>query len=72
MNLLQPVLADVFTRELRQQAQAAGATPSFKTDELALWQADQRASGCPETHPPRLFKIGPFTYWLQKPKPQPC
>lgn len=71
MNLIYPILAEVFIAELRQQAQATGAT-SFKTDELALWHADQKASGCLETVPPRVLKIGPFTYWISKPKPQPC
>ncbi|MDX2007274.1 MAG: hypothetical protein SFU83_18695 [Meiothermus sp.] len=71
MNQIHPILAEVFTSELRQQTQAAGAT-SFKTDELALWQADQKASGCPEAVRPHVLKIGHFTFWLSKPKPQPC
>lgn len=70
MNLLEPILADAFTKELCEQAQAAGAT-SFKVDELALWHADREASGHLQARRPLTIKVGPFTYWLH-PEPQPC
>jgi|UniRef100_A0A7C3HS30 hypothetical protein len=74
MNLLNPILAELFTAELRKQIQGAGATPSFKTDELALWHADRQASSSPQTRPPRVLKIGPFNRWFHRSqeKRRPC
>jgi hypothetical protein len=74
MNLLEPILAELFTAELRKQIQAAGATPSFKTDELALWHADRQASSSPQTCPPRVLKISPFNRWFHRSQAQrrPC
>ncbi len=69
MNLLNPILADLFVAELRQQIQDSGPQPRFKVDELALWHADQKASSN-QTRSPRLLKIGPFTYGWPRPQPQ--
>lgn len=73
MNLLNPILADLFVAELRQQIQDSGPQPRFKVDELALWHADQKASSNPAC-PPRILKIGPFTYGWPRPQEQtkPC
>lgn len=73
MNLLNPILADLFVAKLRQQAQNSGPQPHFKVDELALWHADQKASGHP-TCPPRVLRIGPLTYGWLRPQAQtkPC
>ncbi len=61
MNLLNPILSDLFVAELRQQIQDSGPQPHFKVEELALWHADQKALSH-QTRSPRLLKIGPSIY----------
>ncbi|MCL6526160.1 MAG: hypothetical protein K6T57_04680 [Thermaceae bacterium] len=73
MNPLNPILADLFVAELRQQIQDSGLQPRFKVDELALWHAEQKASSR-QTRSPRLLKIGPFIYGWPRPqeRTKPC
>lgn len=74
MNLLNPILAEIFTRKLREQVQDSGPQLRLEVDELAIWQADQKATGSPQPCPPGVLKVGLFNYGFRKSQVQskPC
>jgi hypothetical protein len=63
MNHLHPVLVERHLAIIREQNQASGAS-SFKTDELALWHANQQASSQAESIRTKLEKA-PFWHSSQ-------